>query len=174
MDRYGPGTAAEVERELMEKILTVSYVAPENGDPACLMVFFVDKKMTMVRNAFYGIEAQVLYNRLTGTEFEIKSNKRGELNEHWLKDAFLQVRSVPARPAAEPFVIGKEKLEEILKEPVRKGPETLLFNKECPYGYKCRAMDCIECMEIYGKENNREQVCGERTNDGSNQNHREP
>lgn len=33
------------------------------------------------------------------------------------------------------------------------GPGALLHNKECPYGYKCKAMDCIECMEIYGREN---------------------
>lgn len=33
------------------------------------------------------------------------------------------------------------------------GPGALLHNKDCPYGYKCKAMDCIECMEIYGREN---------------------
>ena len=27
----------------------------------------------------------------------------------------------------------------------------LLHNQNCPYDYKCRAVDCIECMEIYGK-----------------------
>lgn len=43
-------------------------------------------------------------------------------------------------------------MEEILKEPIRSGPAALLHNKDCPYEYKCKAMDCIECMEIYGKE----------------------
>ena len=25
----------------------------------------------------------------------------------------------------------------------------LLHGKECPVGYKCLAMDCIECIQIY-------------------------
>ena len=26
-----------------------------------------------------------------------------------------------------------------------------LHNKECPHGHRCRALDCMECMEIYEK-----------------------
>lgn len=136
----------------MEKILTISYVAPENGDAACLMVLFVDGKMTVARNAFYGIEAQLLYNRLTGTELGIKSNMRKQPNEHWLVDAFIRDQSRAMIPGAQPFLLSVEQLEDILKEPVRRGPGALLHNKDCPYGYRCRAMDCIECAEIYAAE----------------------
>lgn len=27
----------------------------------------------------------------------------------------------------------------------------VLHNKQCPYGYRCRASDCIECQEEYEK-----------------------
>jgi hypothetical protein len=30
----------------------------------------------------------------------------------------------------------------------------LLLNKDCPFDYKCRAMDCMECMNIYMEEGN--------------------
>lgn len=29
------------------------------------------------------------------------------------------------------------------------GLAMLLHGKECPVGYKCLAMDCVECLEIY-------------------------
>lgn len=30
----------------------------------------------------------------------------------------------------------------------------LLHNQHCPHGYKCQAVDCMECLQIYadGKE----------------------
>lgn len=27
----------------------------------------------------------------------------------------------------------------------------MLHNKQCPYGYRCRASDCIECQQEYEK-----------------------
>ena len=29
------------------------------------------------------------------------------------------------------------------------GLAMLLYGKECPVGYKCLAMDCLECLEMY-------------------------
>ena len=34
----------------------------------------------------------------------------------------------------------------------------LLHAGECPYGYKCREMDCMECMEIYMEKGGAEDV----------------
>jgi hypothetical protein len=136
----------------MEKILTVSYVAPENGDQACLTVFFVDKEMTIARNAFYGMEAQVIYNRLTGLNLEIKSNVASQENGSWIADMWSKSLISGELRGAQTFVLKKEELEHILKGPAKTGPATLLHNKDCPYGYQCRAMECMECAELYGKD----------------------
>lgn len=40
------------------------------------------------------------------------------------------------------------------------GVAGLLYGKDCPLGYKCLAMDCMECLEMYadmeGESNARE------------------
>lgn len=30
----------------------------------------------------------------------------------------------------------------------------LLLNKECPFDYQCKALDCLECAEIHKEEQN--------------------
>lgn len=42
---------------------------------------------------------------------------------------------------------GIKRMEKILN-----GPGALLHNKDCPYGYKCRDVDCVECIRIYTDE----------------------
>ena len=32
----------------------------------------------------------------------------------------------------------------------------LLFNKECPFDYQCKALDCMECAEMHREEQNDE------------------
>lgn len=134
----------------MERVLTISYVEPDNGDYPCLTVFFADEKMAVVKNVVYGIEAMMLYCKLTSPLREVKSNMYEQRNAHWIANAF---KSWPFQnpPGVETFVLSKEQVEEILKEPIRQGQGELLHNQNCPYDYKCRAVDCIECMEIYGK-----------------------
>lgn len=34
----------------------------------------------------------------------------------------------------------------------------LLLNKDCPYDYQCKAMDCMECIEIYMEDKNENQT----------------
>lgn len=136
----------------MEKILTVSYVAPENGDQACLTVFFVDKEMCVARNAFYGMEAQAIYNRLTGLNLEIKSNMASQKNNCWVADMWHKSLLGAELVGVKPFVLSEEELVQVLKGPAKTGPATLLHNKDCPYGYQCRAMDCMECAGLYGKD----------------------
>lgn len=29
------------------------------------------------------------------------------------------------------------------------GVSALLMNKECPYDYKCKDVDCMECIKVY-------------------------
>lgn len=40
------------------------------------------------------------------------------------------------------------------------GVAGLLYGKDCPVGYKCLAMDCMKCLEMYadmeGESNGRE------------------
>ena len=36
------------------------------------------------------------------------------------------------------------------------GLAMLLHGKECPVGYKCLALDCIECIQIYMDKGERE------------------
>ncbi len=31
----------------------------------------------------------------------------------------------------------------------QKGVAGLLYGKDCPLGYKCLAMDCMECLEMH-------------------------
>ena len=32
----------------------------------------------------------------------------------------------------------------------------LLMNSDCPYNYQCKAVDCMECIEIHRGENKEE------------------
>ena len=33
-----------------------------------------------------------------------------------------------------------------------RGVPGLLYDKDCPFGYKCLAVDCMECMEMYAAQ----------------------
>ena len=39
-----------------------------------------------------------------------------------------------------------------------------LHNKECPHGHRCRALDCMECMEIYEKVDGLEAGSADKVN----------
>lgn len=34
----------------------------------------------------------------------------------------------------------------------------LLYDKECPYDYKCLSMDCMECMKLHMESKENEDV----------------
>ena len=147
----------------MEQVLTVSYVAPEGSDYACLSVMENKKGHIRILNMFYGAEAELLYRKLAEPALPVKTNLVNAAlmeRDHWLMDRLAanfgrywdNLFHVQEEPAVKPIVISKEKLEEILQEPVRSGPAALLHNKECPYDYKCKAVDCIECAEIYAQK----------------------
>lgn len=35
------------------------------------------------------------------------------------------------------------------ERPTQNGLAGLLYEQECPVGYKCLAMDCMECLEMH-------------------------
>lgn len=146
----------------MEKVLTVSFVAPEAGDYACLSVSETTNGHIKVLNMFYGAEAELMYRKLAEPALPFKTNMVNTAlmeRDNWLMDRLVAnfrrpwEDPFPQRedPPVKPFLLSVEQLEEILKEPVKCGPGTLLHNKECPHGHQCQATDCIECMQIYEK-----------------------
>ena len=126
----------------MEQVLTVSYVAPEGSDYACLSVMENLDGHIKVLNMFYGVVAELLHRKLVEPVLPFKTNMVNNAlmeRDHWLMGCLVTDFAgnrinpcfVRADPGVNPFVISKEQLEEILKESVKSGPGELLHNKDC-------------------------------------------